>query len=47
MDHVGYVIKDILAGIEECQRRDLRLREAAPRYNSINQQLCYFDTACT
>jgi len=47
MDHVGYVVKDILAAIEECQRRDLRLGEPVPRSNSINQQLCYFDTACT
>lgn len=47
MDHVGYVVPDILAGIEECQRRGLRLGEASPRANSINQQLCYFDTACT
>jgi hypothetical protein len=47
MDHVGYVVKDILAAVEECQRRDLRLGEAVPRSNSINQQLCYFDTACT
>ena len=47
MDHVGYVVKDIMAGIEECQRRDLRLGEATPRSNSINQQLCYFDTECT
>jgi len=47
MDHVGYVVQDIVASIGECQRRGLQLGEAAPRSNTINQQLCYFDTACT
>lgn len=47
MDHVGYVVKDIVASIEECQRRGLSLGEAGPRSNTINQQLCYFDTGST
>lgn len=47
MDHVGYVVKDIMVGIQDCQGQGLQLGEAAPRSNSINQQLCYFDTACT
>jgi catechol 2,3-dioxygenase-like lactoylglutathione lyase family enzyme len=47
MDHVGYVVKDIVAGIRACQHRGLKLGEAGPRYNTISQQLCYFDTACT
>lgn len=47
LDHVGYVVGDIAASIDECRQRGLRLGEAGPRSNSINQLLCYFDTACT
>jgi catechol 2,3-dioxygenase-like lactoylglutathione lyase family enzyme len=47
LDHVGYVVQDIMACIGECQHRGLRLGEAGPRSNTINQRLCYFDTACT
>jgi catechol 2,3-dioxygenase-like lactoylglutathione lyase family enzyme len=47
LDHVGYVVRDIVASIGECQRRGLQLGEAGPRSNTINQLLCYFDTPCT
>ena len=47
MDHVGYVVSDIVSGIEECQSRGIVMGEAAPRTNTVGQQLCYFDTACT
>lgn len=47
LDHVGYVVKDIMEGIEACQHRGLTLGEAGPRFNTINQQLCYFDISCT
>jgi methylmalonyl-CoA/ethylmalonyl-CoA epimerase len=47
MDHAGYVVPDIITGIEECQGRGLVMGEAAPRTNTVGQQLCYFDIACT
>jgi len=47
MDHVGYVVQDIESGMEECRRRGLNFGEPASRFNTVNQQLCYFDTACT
>lgn len=47
MDHAGYAVPDIITGIEECQGRGLVMGEAAPRTNTVGQQLCYFDIACT
>ena len=47
MDHVGYVVNDIAAGIDECCSRGFQFIADAPNTNSIGQQVLYFDTACT
>tara|TARA_Y100000031_G_C8153063_1_gene353298 strand:- start:131 stop:952 length:822 start_codon:yes stop_codon:yes gene_type:complete len=47
MDHVGYVVSDIAAGIAECRTRGLKFVADSPRTNSIGQTLLYFDTATT
>ncbi len=47
MNHVGYVVADIDAGIAECRSRGLRFVADAPRTNPIGQTLLYFDTATT
>ena len=44
MDHVGYVTRDIGAGITECCRRGLQFVADAPNTNAIGQQVLYFDT---
>jgi catechol 2,3-dioxygenase-like lactoylglutathione lyase family enzyme len=47
MDHVGYVVSDIAAGIAECQNRGLKFVSDSPLTNPIGQTLLYFDTATT
>ncbi len=47
MDHVGYVTRDIRAGITECCHRGLRFVADVPNTNSIGQQVLYFDTSTT
>ncbi len=44
MDHVGYVMDDIQAGIDDCCGRGFRFVAAAPNTNSVGQQVLYFDT---
>ena len=44
MDHVGYVTRDIRAGITECCRRGFQFVADAPNTNAIGQQVLYFDT---
>jgi catechol 2,3-dioxygenase-like lactoylglutathione lyase family enzyme len=44
MDHVGYVTRDIHAGISECCRRGFQFVADAPNTNAIGQQVLYFDT---
>jgi catechol 2,3-dioxygenase-like lactoylglutathione lyase family enzyme len=44
MDHVGYVTRDIRAGIAECCRRGFQFVADAPNTNAIGQQVLYFDT---
>jgi catechol 2,3-dioxygenase-like lactoylglutathione lyase family enzyme len=44
MDHVGYVTRDIRAGISECCRRGFQFVADAPDTNAIGQQVLYFDT---
>jgi len=43
MDHVGYVTRDIGAGITECRRRGFQFGADAPNTNAIGQQVLYFD----
>ena len=45
MDHVGYVMDDIHAGIDDCCGRGFRFVADAPNTNSVGQQVLYFDTA--
>lgn len=45
MDHVGYVMDDIHAGIADCCRRGFQFVADAPNTNSVGQQVLYFDTA--
>ena len=47
MDHVGYVMDDIQAGIADCCGRGFRFAADAPNTNSVGQQVLYFDTATT
>jgi catechol 2,3-dioxygenase-like lactoylglutathione lyase family enzyme len=44
MDHVGYVTRDIGAGITECCCRGFRFEADAPSTNAIGHQVLYFDT---
>jgi hypothetical protein len=41
---VGYVTRDIRAGISECCHRGFQFVADAPNTNSIGQQVLYFDT---
>jgi catechol 2,3-dioxygenase-like lactoylglutathione lyase family enzyme len=43
MDHVGYVTRNIAAGISDCQRRGFQFAAEAPNTNAIGQQVLYFD----
>ena len=45
MDHVGYVMEDIRAGIDDCCTRGFQFVADAPNTNSVGQQVLYFDTA--
>jgi catechol 2,3-dioxygenase-like lactoylglutathione lyase family enzyme len=45
MDHVGYVVPDIRAGIADCRRRGLRFVAPEAATNRIGQTLLYLDTA--
>jgi catechol 2,3-dioxygenase-like lactoylglutathione lyase family enzyme len=45
MDHVGYVVPDIHAGIADAKRRGLRFAGPEAVTNRIGQQLLYLDTA--
>ena len=47
MDHVGYVVGDILSCMGECQARGLKFVADAPNTNSVGQQVLYFDTETT
>lgn len=47
MDHVGYVMDDIHAGITDCCQRGFQFVADAPNTNSVGQQVLYFDTATT
>ena len=44
MDHVGYVTRDIGAGITDCCRRGFQFVADAPNTNAIGQQVLYFAT---
>jgi catechol 2,3-dioxygenase-like lactoylglutathione lyase family enzyme len=44
MDHVGYVTRDMGAGITECCCRGFRFEADAPSTNAIGHQVLYFDT---
>jgi hypothetical protein len=44
MDHVGYVTRDIHAGISDCCCRGFQFVADAPGTNAIGQQVLYFDT---
>ena len=45
MDHVGYVMDDIHAGIADCCNRGFQFVADSPNTNSVGQQVLYFDTA--
>jgi catechol 2,3-dioxygenase-like lactoylglutathione lyase family enzyme len=45
MDHVGYVVADILACSGQCRDRGLKMATEAPGTNPIGQQVFYLDTA--
>ena len=45
MDHVGYVMDDIHAGIADCCSRGFQFVADTPNTNSVGQQVLYFDTA--
>ncbi len=47
MDHVGYVVSDIGAAIDDCRNRGFRFDGEEAITNRIGQQLLYFDTATT
>jgi catechol 2,3-dioxygenase-like lactoylglutathione lyase family enzyme len=47
MDHVGYVVSDISAGIADCRSRGFRFAGEEANTNRIGQQLLYFDPATT
>jgi hypothetical protein len=47
MDHVGYVVADIGAGIDECCGRGFQFVADAANTNSVGQQVLYFDTEST
>ena len=47
MDHVGYVLADIGAGISECRARGLKFVADEPMTNPVGQTLLYFDTSTT
>lgn len=47
MDHVGYVMDDIQAGVADCCGRGFRFVADAPNTNSVGQQVLYFDPATT
>lgn len=47
MDHAGYVVSDISAGIADCRRRGFRFVADEASTNRIGQTLLYFDPATT
>jgi methylmalonyl-CoA/ethylmalonyl-CoA epimerase len=47
MDHVGYVVSDIGAGIADCRGRGFQFVADEAMTNRIGQQLLYFDTGST
>jgi methylmalonyl-CoA/ethylmalonyl-CoA epimerase len=47
MDHVGYVVSDINAGIADCRGRGFKFAGDAAVTNRIGQRLLYFDSATT
>jgi methylmalonyl-CoA/ethylmalonyl-CoA epimerase len=47
MDHVGYVVSDIGAGIDDCCNRGFQFVADAANTNTVGQQVLYFDTAST
>ncbi len=47
MDHVGYVVSDISAGIADCRSRGFRFAGEEANTNRIGQQLLSFDPATT
>ncbi|MCI0895694.1 MAG: VOC family protein, partial [Chloroflexi bacterium] len=47
MDHVGYVVGDVLSCMGGCQARGLKFVADAPNTNSVRQQVLYFDTETT
>ena len=47
MDHVGYVVPDIRAGIADAKRRGLRFAGPEAATNRIGQQLLYLDTVAS
>ena len=47
MDHVGYVVADIGAGVTDCCSRNFAFVADTPNTNSVGQQVLYFDTAST
>ncbi len=47
MDHVGYVVGDITAGIDDCCGRGFEFVADSPNTNSVGQQVLYFETETT
>ena len=47
MDHVGYVVSDISAGVADCRGRGFRFAGEEANTNRIGQQVLYFDPATT
>ena len=47
MDHVGYVVGDIVSCMGGCQDRGLSFVADAPLTNPVRQQVLYFDTETT
>ena len=47
MDHVGYIVSDIKAGIDDCKARGFRFIADEPMTNRVGQTLLYFDAETT
>jgi catechol 2,3-dioxygenase-like lactoylglutathione lyase family enzyme len=47
MDHAGFVVSDIAAGIADCRARGFQFAADAANTNRVGQQLLYFDPATT
>ena len=47
MDHVGYIVSDIKAEIDDCKARGFRFIADEPMTNRVGQTLLYFDAETT